>query len=183
MRYLKIACVFLSVINFAHAQNNYWQLPHDYNSFVKNPNITWAIEISIPHTFAKTDSIDIHSYLLNAQKTGKVRSYITTDYSESFIKQWKRRTVGDFYIEIDKDFNLEIPDSLKDSSNSMLFHEIYYVENHKLKTHIISGGPEYPVITSNGVFLGNAVIAYSSLHFYNSKLKNRADKMHFLGQT
>jgi hypothetical protein len=183
MRYLKITAIFFSILNFAEAQNKYWQLPHDYNSFVNNSNISWAIETWMHHSFVKNELIDIHSYLVSAQRSGKIKSYVTIDYDESVVKPWKRKTMGDFYLEIDKAFNLLVPDSLKDSTNSMLFHEIYYLENHKLKTQIISGGAEYPVITSNGIFLGNGVAAYSSLHFYNSKLKDHADKIYFLGQT
>lgn len=183
IRHFILPAIFLNLINFADAQNKYWQLPHDYNSFVTNSNISWAIETWMHHSFVKNGSIDIHSYLVNAQRRGKVKSYITSDYGESFIKQWGKKAAGDFYIEVDDSLNLQISDTLKDSTNSVLFHEIYYLENHKLKTQIISGGPEYPIITSNGIYLGNSVTAYSSLHFYNTKLKDIGDKVYFLGQT
>ena len=187
MRILCIVFFFVMIGVQLTAQDNYPNekfpvLPYKYNSFVNNPAISWACEM---YNVLAFDSIqgkldDIYSYLINAKKEGNIKTYVTKEFIIPGLKQWVKPGLQDYYIEVDKKYNLQNT-LLPDSSKSIKFHQVFYIVNHVLQSHIISAGPEFPVTTSTGIYLGKAVPSFSSLHMYPDKKSNKKETVIFLG--
>ncbi len=165
-------------------QNEYWKLPYKYNSFINKADISWACEMQNIHSFdLQPDSFNIHEYIKKAQKNGTIRSYLTTDMFPYDAKKWAKAVPTDYYFEVDKGYIKECCEDLHDSLKSIEFHEIFYVEDHKLKSKITSAGPQYKIFTSLGIYLGNTIASYSSLSYYPEPKPDKKDIIRFLGTT
>lgn len=161
------------------AQTRYSIFPHSYNSFINNSNISLAIEVNTSHVF-QTKSFNLHKYLLDGQKKGDLNSYTPWELQGVSLDSLKK--IDDYYYEVDKKY-LTPPNYFKDSLASVKFQEIFYLENNKLKSHIISAGSEYSIITETGINLGNSPFTLTSLNFYNSKAPKINDEIISLGNT
>jgi len=178
--------LFLNSIGICQKTVESYSLPkntenvHDYNLFISKSSISWACELTLSYSFDKKSSsnYDIVGYLVNAQRNGKIKSYIDFDTNTKWLKAKRIK----YYAEIKKNYFIQeqIP---KESSNTIGFHEIFYIENHKLKSHIIAAGPEFNVVTEMGINLGKSVVAFSGLNYYPSKLNSKNDEVIFLGDT
>ena len=84
--------------------NKYYILPHNYNAFVKDSDISWAYEMHSHHLFEPqaTNSFNIHSYLINAQKSGKIKSYLDKEHNGQILEKWAKGNKNDDYIEVKK---------------------------------------------------------------------------------
>lgn len=151
---------------------------HDYNLFITKSSISWACELTLSYSFDINSKFDIVDYLVNAQRNGKIKSYIDFDID----KKWMKTKRIKYYVEIDKNYftQEQIP---KVSSNTISFHEIFYIENHQLKSHIIAAGPEFNIVTDMGINLGTSVAAFSGINYYPSKLNLKNDEVISLGNT
>ena len=151
-------------------------MPYKYNSFINNSDISWACEMYNIHSFNRPFSI--HKYLINSQKSGKIKSYHTV------ISKWIKGKIEDYYFEIDKKYHLiSQEETYKDTTDEVKFHEIFYLEDHKLKSHIITAAPLLKVFTSTGIYLGNAITSFSSLNYYSKQKYNEKDSIIYLGNT
>lgn len=126
---------------------------------------------------------DIHSYLINAQKTGKIKSYLTTGFTPEDIYQWKTRKIDDYYFEISKDYSNQKLQAFADSTRLIEFHEIFYLQNHQVRSQVISAAPQLKVFTSSGIYIGNTITAFSSVNYYASQKQHKKDNIIFLGNT
>ena len=161
------------------AQTRYSLFPHSYNSFINNNNISLAIELSTSHIF-QTKNFNLHKYLLDGQKNGDLKSYTPWELQGVNLDSLKK--IDDYFYEVDKKY-LTPPNYYKEFLESVEFQEIFYLENHKLKSHIISAGPEFSLVTELGVNLGNSPFTLTSLNFYNSKVSKKTDETLSLGNT
>lgn len=174
--------MFIIFFDFVIAQSDPWLFPYDYSSFTKSPDITWALEKFTDYTF-KGDSnklINIHSYLVSGQKGGSIKCYATKIYGEEMLNKWEKRKKGNYFSEINCDFNNQF-ESFRDSSNLTRVQEVFYIENHVLKSQVIAAAPLYEVVTSTGVSIGDFPLSYSSINFFPTK-QSRSDDIYFLGR-
>ncbi len=186
MKFISTLIIFVFEMNEVIGQNNFnYSLPqnteikYDYNSFINNPDISWGEELFIQYNYPEIDSnLKITNYILNGQVSGKLKSYISNGMGFDKVKFDKNI----FYKEVDKEYynQKELYNIL---SNSFEFHEILFIENHILKTHIVSGGICYKVITELGLNLGSVVNTYSSLNYFKTKTTSNNDSVVFLGKT
>jgi len=185
---MKISCIVLIALLqtlVSPAQNQYGRQPYKYNSFITRPGITWASETYNTYEFdQQTDKpFDIHGYLINAQKTGKIKSYLNTAFTPEDINQWKTKKITDYYFEISKDYSNQKLQAFTDSTRLIEFHEIFYLQNHQLKSQVISAAPQLKVFTSSGIYIGNTISSFSSINYYATQKQNKKDKVIFLGST
>jgi hypothetical protein len=135
---MKISCIVLIALLqtlVSPAQNQYGRQPYKYNSFIMSPGITWACEMYNSYEFDQQADkpFDIHGYLINAQKTGKIKSYLNTGFTPEDITQWKTKKITDYYFEISKDYSNQKLQAFTDSTRLIEFHEIFYLQNHQVK--------------------------------------------------
>lgn len=180
---VSILCVILISFNSAISQNSSWLFPYDYSSFTKKANIRWALEIFNDYAFSgdSAKQINIHSYLVSGQKRGLLKCYATEVYGKEMLEKWGKRKNGNYFTEIDHEFNNQF-EAFRDSLNLTRVHEIFYLENHVLKSQVIVAAPVYEVVSSNGVSIGSFPLSYSSLNFFPTK-QSKVDDIYFLGHT
>lgn len=158
---------------------NVWQTNEEkHNLFVSNSSITWACEMRLSYFIEKgsKSTFDIYNYLVNAQQTNKIKSYSNFEMDDTLVANGK----NDYYRELSKAyFTHEL--NFKNPARSINFHEIFYIENHKLKSQIIAAGPEFEVIIENGLKLGTACFSYSSLNYSPNKTNAENDEILSLG--
>jgi hypothetical protein len=184
MRPIYLLICFTSLTASVFAQLSPGVSPYPHNKFVLEPELSWGIESYFTHSFprvAGAKSIDIHSYLATAQKGGKVKSFVTPEFGTEVVKQWGEGEASGYYTPVKVEYFIER--GVKDTANQMIFHQIFYIEEAKLKSHIISAAPQYKVFTSGGLFIGNTAVAYSSLNYKPGNIGKKRDDIYFLGQT
>jgi hypothetical protein len=124
----------------------------------------------------------IHSYLNRSQTSGNVKSYLTKEFPQEIISKWATGKGDDFYIQINKQYH-KTNELGRDSSGTIQCHEIYYLHNHKLKCNVVAAGPEFKVLTSSGIYVGNTVRAFSSVNYNIHQGNNKNDEIYSLGNT
>ena len=192
----KLIAIFILISNISFGQNlpkptqNYYStLPGSFNSFISSPKITWASQLETEYSFDNKDikgSGNIYDYLMKSKLTGKIKSYVCTGPNhliQDEVEYVNNHDKIDFFKELNKD---SIPDYFaltNDSSKGVFFHEIFYLEDHFLKTKILAAAPAYKVFTSNGTYLGKSSTAYCAINLFSEVKKSKKGQVISLGNT
>ena len=165
------------------AQKEYSRLPYKYNAFISRPDISWACEAYNTHEFDSGNHkpFNIYSYIINAQKAGKIKSYLSTGFTMEEVNQWKTKKINDYYVEINKEYSNQKLRDFPGQTNLVEYHEIFYWQQHKLKSQVVSAGPQLKVFTSSGIYIGNSITSFSSVNYYSTGKQNKKDVIIFLG--
>ena len=151
--------------------------PNNYNSFITKPNISWAAEAGFTYDLANVpfkNYKNVYEYLITQKKTGKIKFYITKEINAEYDSISKIKKNSDIYLEVDSSFENKFQLN-NDSINGLQLQQIFYIENHKLKTYTIGAALQYPIYLSSGYFLGNTISSYNSIskkYNYTSKKKD-----------
>jgi hypothetical protein len=186
MKAYGILFIFFLQVLALHAQNQYGRQPYPYNAFVQRADISWACESYNTWSFDEKKSgkdLSIHQYLVNAQKSGVVKSYLNNDFAADEISKWKKKTVKDYYVEVDKKYNDQRLTDFDNSTSLVEFHEIFYLQHYQLKSQVVSAAPQLKVFSSSGLYIGNTITSFSSVHYGLAQKQNKNDKIIFLGST
>jgi hypothetical protein len=175
------------VSNPCQPDNDYDVFPNIYNSFINGPAISWAgqaegnADVAFgDHKFDKYPNI--YDYIIAAQKSGKIKSYITGVWDPTAFAKHKHHK-SDFYVEVNKHYSRKGPSYLIDSLKNIHFDQVYFIQGHKLRSYIIAAAPEYQVITSEGVYLGNTIISFTAVNKNISPAADKNDKIVLLKTT
>lgn len=156
-------------------QGRFISKPNDSNKFIAAESINWAAEDYMDsYSFVDSKEIDgenIYDYLLKAQLNRLIRSYVPRDWNYdtsniSFSANGYYGLVIDYVKNDTSNKDLYI-DSLKNIG----FHQIFYLEDYCLKSHIASASVQYNVFTSEGILLGLSPKSLCCLND-NYKIKN-----------
>ena len=179
MKHLFVALgIFLVSNSYSQAPaNNYAEHPNAYNLFITSSNISWAARFTpeysfLDHSYKKYASI--YDYLIDNQKQGIIKSYLPKNYNDDYDSSINnlQKEKEEYYVDTNYS-KLDQSDLFVDSLKELQFDQILTVEDHILKSHIIAAAPEFPVVTSLGVYLGNTYKALCCLNKNNSsKAKN-----------
>jgi hypothetical protein len=198
-QYLLFVAIILSssvhaqVANPCALNNDYDVFPNSYNSFINSPAISWAgqaegnADVAFgDHQFNKYTNI--YDYIIAAQKSGKIKSYITRVWDPGAfadnnpIKQ-KAKNKNEFYLEVNKHYGRKGPSYLIDSLKNIHFDQVYFIQNHKLRSYIIAAAPEYQVFTSAGFYVGNTISSFTALNKNMAPSANKKDHIVLLKTT
>jgi len=167
--------------------NDYDVFPNSYNSFINGPGISWAGQAEdianvtfTDHKFGKYSNI--YDYIIAAQKSGKIKSYVTQAWDPGTLSgdKPKIKNKNDFYIEVDKHYG---PSYSIDSVKNMRFDQVYFIQGHKLRSYIIAAAPEYQLFTSVGTYVGNTIATSTALNKNAAPPVDKNDKIVLLKTT
>jgi hypothetical protein len=173
--------------------NDYDVYPNSYNSFINGPAISWAgqaegnADVAFgDHKFDKYTNI--YDYIIAAQKSGKVKSYITRVWDPAVLSgtgndKPKAKNNNEFYIEVNKHYGRKGPSYSIDSLKNIHFDQVYFIQGHKLRSYIIAAAPEYQVFTSEGMYVGNTLISFTAINKNSAAAADKNDKIVLLKTT
>ena len=193
MKKLTVILLLLSKISFAQPGSQ--QKPTQFDKFIIKPEIEWAAYINDRIIFANPS---LNKLLLLRLDKDEVKAALPVwnGSSEAVEIRYLAKSIIDtavlfphntlaMFDSLGNQAKVEIIPYKLDTATFTLtdITQILYIENNQLKSYIPWVTTTIPVITSNGIFLGNAVyfsICFHSTYNYQLSKKNRIS---FLSQT
>ena len=135
--------------------------PNETNRFLSNGSIIWALDTEESFSFSdskKVENLNIFNFLITKAISGKLQAYISRiegfeGFENSTYSKYDKFTPRD----LTKD---QINYVLTDSSKTIKFHEIFFLNNYSLSCQIISAAPATNFASASGISLGMHDIFY-----------------------
>ncbi|MFT3907908.1 MAG: hypothetical protein QM737_00660 [Ferruginibacter sp.] len=196
---MKKIIILLLLFNFkeAFAQQPINHIPTQFDKFIEQPEIDWAVYMSDTIRFPE---INLNEFLRTKLDNDQIKAAIWT-YSRSArandIIYADRKTIKRCYLcslpAFSDSFNFTTYHENVDTSSCRKFDslvynlisltEIIYIEKGKLKSYIPWIAPKTSVYTGLGLFLGIGDYFSTAFNFVYNFQPTRDDKIIYLGKT
>jgi hypothetical protein len=131
-------------------------LPNPFNRFIASANISWAADVKDGVGFADARPVkgkNIHTYLIQKAAAGQLRIGTASIANLTGIS-----ATDAAYAPYHKMSKVKLPPMVPadapDTNKAIGFHEIWYLDNYRLKSVTLSAAPLADVVTSTGINLG-----------------------------
>ncbi|MEO6229582.1 MAG: hypothetical protein ABJB11_04230 [Ferruginibacter sp.] len=167
MKHPFIISLLISLTSFSFGQQlpyvgpgQTFVFPNETNHFINSASINWALDTEETYSFAgptKVDNENIFNLVITKAILGKLDAY---SLRLTGFEGFENSTYSTYDKFPNKDLTKdEINFVMADSSKTIKFHEIFYLDNYSLNCQIISAAPMTNYATG-GVSLGLQEIFY-----------------------